>query len=64
MDGQDLASTLHARTQIVHDAIKDVVHDAGCRTHTSKRQERIEAQLEQVSREVTDMVKRMKHSLE
>lgn len=64
MDGQDLAKSLHAQTQIVHDAIRDVVHDAECRTHTSKRQERIEAQLEQVSREVTDMVKRMKHSLE
>jgi uncharacterized protein (UPF0335 family) len=62
MDGKDLSRSLHAQSQIVHDAIKDVVHDAACRTHASKRQERLEEQLRQVSQEVTDMVRRMKQS--
>lgn len=61
---KDPTNPLHAQTQIVHDAIKDVVHDAACRMHSSKRHERIEAQLQQVSQEVTDMVRHIKQSLE
>ena len=61
MDVQDISKSFHTQSQIVHDAIKDVVHDAARRTHASRRQERIEEQLRQVSQEVTETVKRMKH---
>jgi dsDNA-specific endonuclease/ATPase MutS2 len=62
MDDNNVSKSLHARSQIVHDAIKDVVHDAACRTHASKRAERIEEQLRQVSDEVTNMVRHIKES--
>lgn len=60
MDGQDIAKTFHAKTQVVHDAIKGVAHDAACRTHTSKEHERLEAQLRKVSEEVTEMFRSLK----
>lgn len=58
MATEDLYKSLHARNEIMHEAIKDVVHDAACRCHTSTLPERVEAQLRHVAQEVTEAAER------
>jgi len=53
MDGNELRSSLHARPVIVHDAIKEVVHDCACHHHLSRLHDYREVQLQQLSRQVT-----------
>ena len=60
MEYDDLYQTLHARSQLVHDAIKEVAHDAACRSHWSTHHARLEAQLRQISQTVTEIAQSLK----
>jgi hypothetical protein len=57
MDSEELAA-LHQHNQYSRDAIKDCVHDLACRCHGDRTHSRIEAQLQQLSRQVTEQARR------
>lgn len=60
MDNHDVYQSLHERHQVVHEAIKSVAHDAACRCHVVKRDERLEALLWEISRDATEAARRLK----
>jgi hypothetical protein len=60
MEEEDPLKVFHQRSQIVHDAIMEAVHEASCRSHEANLQERIEAQLHKVSDEVTEAARKLK----
>jgi hypothetical protein len=63
MEAEDPLKLFHQRSQIVHDAIMDAVHDAACRSHEASLQERVEAQLHKVSDEVTEAARKLKEQI-